>query len=97
VNRRKHPVNIVVNGHHIKTVVIDPHYEAKHSKSITDELILELVKLLDGGDFSPEATDMAFEYYTTDNLIFRNKKYRLVWIIEKHELFIGVINAYRRR
>lgn len=24
------------------------------------------------------------------------KRYRLVWLIEKEELFIGVINAYRR-
>ena len=97
MNRRKHSVSIVINGQHIKTVVIDPHYEVKHADSITDELILELVKLLDGGDFSPEAVVDTFEYYTTDNLILRNKKYRLVWLIEKDELFIGVINAYRRR
>jgi len=30
----------------------------------------------------------------TDNLIVRGKKYRLVWLIEKEQLFVGVINAY---
>ena len=29
-------------------------------------------------------------------LVVNKKRYRLVWLIEKEELFIGVINAYRR-
>jgi len=86
-----------VNGHSIKKVVIDSHYELKHASTITDELILKLVTLLDGGDFSPESVIRNFEYFTTDNLILKGKRYRLVWLIENDELFIGVINAYRRR
>ncbi len=39
----------------------------------------------------------SFEYFTADNLIVNEKKYRLVWLIERDELFIGVVNAYRRR
>ena len=64
---------------------------------VTDELILELVALLDGGDFAPESAVQSFEYFMSDNLILKNKKYRLVWLIEKDSLFIGVINAYRRK
>lgn len=81
----------------IKRIFIDPHYELKHAATITDKLILELVGLLDGGDFFPETVKEGFEYYMTDNLILRDKKYRLVWLMEKDELFIGVINAYRRK
>jgi hypothetical protein len=97
VNRRTYPVHIMVNGHKIKTVVIDPHYEIKHSATITDELILQLVAQLDGGDFSPESVVKNFEYHMTDNLVVRGKKYRLIWLIEKEQLFVGVINAYRRK
>ena len=68
-----------------------------HSDTVTDELILGLVAQLDGGDFSPEAVVDSFEYFTADNLIVNEKKYRLVWLIERDELFIGVVNAYRRR
>ncbi len=97
MNRRKYSVNITVNGQHIKAVVIDPHYEIKHSATITDKIILSPIDQLDGGDFTPETADDTFEYYTTDDLVLQDKNYRLVWLIEKDELFIGVINAYRRR
>ncbi|MBK7961542.1 MAG: hypothetical protein IPK04_10315 [Bdellovibrionales bacterium] len=97
VNRRTYQVQITVNGHKIKTVVIDPHYEIKHSATITDGLILQLVAQLDGGDFSPESVAKNFEYHMTDNLVARGKKYRLVWLIEREQLFVGVINAYRRK
>lgn len=64
---------------------------------MSDAIILELVYLLDGGDFEPEAATKDFEYYTTENLVLRGKKYRLIWLIEKDQLYIGVINAYRRK
>lgn len=85
-----------MNNRHIKSLVIDPHYELKHSDSISDSLIIELVCLLDGGDFTPEDATKDFEYYTNENILLRNKKYRLIWLLEKNQLYIGVINAYRR-
>jgi hypothetical protein len=97
VKRRSYAVSITVNGQHIKRVIIDPHYELKHAATITDQLILELVGLLDGGDFVADAVEENFEYYVTENLILGEKKYRLIWLIEKEEFYIGVINAYRRR
>lgn len=95
--RRSFKVNIVVNNKRIKKIVIDPHYELKHSDSMSDSLIVELVCLLDGGDFTPEATTKGFEYFTAENLILKGKHYRLIWLLEKDQLYIGVINAYRRK
>jgi len=97
VKRRSYAVSLVVNNQHIKRVIIDPHYELKHANTITDSLILELVKLLDGEYFSSEIVEDSFEYYMTENLSLDGKRYRLVWLIEKEELFIGVINAFRRK
>jgi len=36
------------------TLIIDPHYEEKHAESINDEIIIELVKTLDGEVVEPE-------------------------------------------
>lgn len=46
---------IMVNGVKIVQVVIDPHYEEKHLSYMSDELILDLVKKLDGRRELPEA------------------------------------------
>ncbi len=97
MTRRKYSINITVNDQKIKTVVIDAHYEKKHSTSINDELILELVQLLDGGDFEPESATQNFEYFVANDLVIRNKRYRLIWLIDKIEIYIGVVNAYRSK
>lgn len=97
MERGSYAVSITVNGLKIGRVVIDSHYKLKHSSTMSEELILELVGLLDGGDFAPEAKSLSFEYYMNENLELNDKRYRLVWLIEKEELFIGVINAYRRK
>jgi hypothetical protein len=43
MERRSYDVTLTVNGRFITEVVIDPHYEEKHSE-MNDALILELVK-----------------------------------------------------
>lgn len=95
--RRAYAVNVTINGLHLSQAIIDPHYELKHSTSITDELILRLVQLLDGNDFSPEADDEVYEYFVTENMALDDKLYRLIWLTEKDKFYIGVVNAYRRR
>jgi hypothetical protein len=97
LERRFYPVQMTINGYKIKIVIIDSHYEVKHSATMTDELILKLVGLLDGGDYSAESVVDSFEYYMIDNLFVDGKRYRLIWLIEKEQLFVGVINAFRRK
>lgn len=85
---------IVVNKVKIVQVVIDPHYEKNHGKSMNDSLVLALVNELDGRFEIPETKQGRYSYYST--LIgFDNKQYRLIWLLEDHSIYIGVINAYR--
>ena len=77
-------------------MVIDSHYELKHRASISDEIIVALVGLLDGRIFPIAEQRGPFEYFVTDKLRFAGKLYKLVWLLEGHQLYVGVINAYRR-
>ncbi len=94
--RRDYKISITVNSRNITSVVIDPHYELKHSDSVDDEIILILVQMLDGQTFTPEAERDGFQYFKTDPLELNGVNYRLIWLLEKNEIYIGVINAFRR-
>lgn len=85
---------ILLNRRFISRVVIDPHFEVKHSESITNELILELVKLLDGKHERHIGESGGFRYYHK-LLKLRERQYRLVWLLVDEEDYVGVINAYR--
>ena len=72
------------------------HYEEKHGASITDELILNLVQTLDNGSYEPDDIDGEYMYFVKDKIGLNGKLYKLIWLLEKNELYVGVINAYRR-
>lgn len=95
--RREYAVRLTVNGRKISKVIIDPHYELKHSNSVDDALIVRLVEKLDGGQFEPDEETDEFEYYVSDGLEIEGRRYKLVWLIEGREIYIGVVNAYRRK
>ena len=95
-NRRSYPIKMTVNGKGINEVVIDPHYEEKHSGTINDDLILELVLLLDGKFYKPESQKSGFQYFVADPLMLRDLKYRLVWLLQEEKVYVGVVNAFRR-
>jgi hypothetical protein len=97
MDRREYRIKITVNNRRIKKVIIDPHYELKHSSSVNDKVILELVELLDGGIFPVQDRVEAYEYYVADKLKLSGKYYKLVWLLEDNQIYIGVINAHRRR
>lgn len=97
MDRRKYDISITVNGRPIAKVVIDPHYELKHGDTVSDEVILGLVKLLDGGVFPMQERTGVYEYFVTDGLKLGDKRYKLVWLLEDDQLYIGVVNAYRRK
>ncbi len=94
--RRDYKISITVNSRAVSRVIIDPHYKLKHSDSVDDEVILSLVQMLDGKTFAPEAESDGFQYFKTDPLSFNGVNYRLIWLLEKNEIYIGVVNAFRR-
>ena len=83
-----------MNGTKIVQVVIDSHYEKKHASYMTDALILELVQELDGRRELPDSKAGRYTYFAT--LIERNKKqFRVIWLLEDHAIYIGIVSAYR--
>ena len=95
MNRRSYKIDpIVVNGRFYSEVIIDSHYEEKHSDHINDELILILVKLLNGRFEVPVDIKDGFGYFVT--MIELNLKfYRLIWLLENEAVYIGVVNTFR--
>ena len=96
MKRREYGIQMIVNSRWISKVIIDPHYEAKHQESITDEIIIQLVKTLNGEAMEPDEQSPPFSYFVTDKIELGGKLYKLVWLLEADEIYIGVINAYRR-
>ncbi len=86
----------MVNGIAIREVIIDPHYQEKHSESVNDDIILNLVRALHGKTFEPDGENPPYRYFVTDGIEYRKKCYRLIWLLENHQIYIGVVNAYRR-
>jgi len=96
VNRREYAISITVNGCMITKVIIDPHFEEKHAESVSDEIILALVKTLDGQEYEADTENPPFSYFVTDKIMYQGKLYKLIWLLEDHDIYIGVVNAYRR-
>lgn len=96
MSRREYDVSIVLNGRRITKAVIDPHYEEKHADSISDDIILELIKTLDGEGIEPSGEDYPFTYFVKDKIELNEKFYKLVWLFEEGRVYIGIVNAYRR-
>jgi len=95
MSRREYNIDpILINKLMVTKVIIDSHYEEKHGNSINDDLIIELVKLLNGRREVPDSADEDFQYFSTI-LYFEDKSYNLVWLLEDELIYIGVVNAYR--
>lgn len=93
MSRREFDIRkVVINGRSIVKIIVDDHVD-KHT-DITDDIIIDLVRQLDGVQQLPEEVRPPFEYYST-LLILNDKQYRLVWLLEDNELYIGVITTYR--
>jgi hypothetical protein len=96
MNRREYDISIVFNETQITKVIIDPHYELKHAESISDDIVLSLVKMLDGRAFPPEDQKPPYSYFSLDKMELDGKLYKLVWVLENDQIYIGIVNAYRR-
>lgn len=95
MSRREYDISIVFNEIEIKKVIIDPHFELMHAESINDEIILGLARQLDGLIRIPEGIKFPFSYFS-EEFELNGKLYRLIWLLENEELYIGVVNAHRR-
>ena len=94
--RREYSIDpIIINGKPIKKLIIDPHVD-KHADHISDDLIKKMVRQLNGGIFYSEKELDGFSYFATI-LKLEGLYYKLVWLLEKDCLYIGVITAYRDR
>ena len=95
MKRREYDVQLEVNGRAISKVIIDPHYEVHHSSSLNDQIILRLVRSLNGKEF--EAVDQTgpYQYFVEDKILIEKRLYKLVWLLEDDQIYVGVVNAYR--
>jgi hypothetical protein len=95
VSRRpEYPLKITINGRNLSRVVIDQHYRLKHGE-MDDQIILELLKTLDGRKFPPERIQGENEYFTVEPVYRLEKPYRVVLVLCLSDDYLGVINAFR--
>ena len=96
MSRREYKTDIVINEIRITKIIIDPHFEEKHKSSINDEIIIRLVEGLNGMKFTAESVSPPFKYYKRDRIFLDGKYYRLIWLLQEGQIYIGVVNAHRR-
>jgi hypothetical protein len=93
--RPEYSLRVTVNDRALNRVVIDQHYRENHADSVNDELILRLVRELDGKTFPIELTRGEFQYFTAAPVQYADKPYRLVLVLCVSDDYLGVINAFR--
>ena len=64
---------------------------------LSDDLILKLVKTLDGGNYEVETLHWGFEYFAVEPVYLEDKTYRVVLVLALGEDYLGVVNAFRVR
>ena len=93
--RNEYKINLKINNRKISKVVIDQHYLKKHSEHMNDELILKVIKTLDGQYFFPITQDVEYQYFRVEPVWHDTKPYRLIFLLYVHESTLGIINCFR--
>ena len=62
MGRPEYPLEITINEQKISRVIIDQHYREKHT-DLDDEMILEMVRSLNGESFPIETAQGDYEYF----------------------------------
>lgn len=74
--KKPYSLLLEVNGYQFSQVDISQHYQVKHS-DITDELILELLKLfVDKKTFQPDK--LTTDYFVLEKILYQGKRYKLI-------------------
>jgi hypothetical protein len=94
MDRPEYALSLVINDHPVKRVLIDQHYRQKHG-DLNDQIILDLVKKLDGQNFPVEITRGDYDYFRAEPVILQGSPYRLVMVLCVSDDFLGVVNAFR--
>lgn len=90
--RNAYSLSLKVNNQSFSQIDISQHYQEKHP-DISDELILELLKLfIDKKEIQPDK--LTTDYFVLEKILYKDKKYKLVWQIEDNKNFL-VVNCYR--
>ncbi len=92
---RRFEIDLKINDQHFDELWIDPHYEEKHKDSMSDELILKLLKEADGWLITLSSEVSGYKFYEADGK-YNGKAYRLILVIPPDGSYLGVRNAYRR-
>lgn len=92
--RKEFDVTITFNGKRRRPLVIDSHFRKKHP-DVTYEIIIALVKSVDGSIYEPQEVVDGWSYYAINGVSHKNAPYRLVLVTRQGESFLGVINAFR--
>lgn len=93
-DRKEYSLQLTINHHQIQRVIIDQHYKIKHP-DVTDEIILALIRTIDGEDYPIEAERGDFQYFAAEPVFNDESPYRLVMVLCVFEDYLGVINAFR--
>lgn len=94
-SRTVYTLPIQINERRLKRVIIDQHYLLNHAESVNDNLILSLVKSIDGGTFRIDSEDYPFQYLVAEPVFNMKQPYRLVVVICLNDDYLGIINAFR--
>ncbi len=92
--RKEFDIGISFNGKLYKPLIIDSHFRKKHP-AVTYEIIIDLVKSLDGGFFDPGEVRDGWSYFALEPVFKGKAPYRLVLVTSDSQRFLGVINAFR--
>ncbi len=93
--RPEYPLKIMLNGRKLSRLVIDQHYRVNHDESMNDQIILDLVKTLDGKKIPPESVQGEFEYFTVEPVFHLEMAYRVILVLCLTDDYLGVVNAFR--
>jgi hypothetical protein len=94
VNRARYETKLKLLGVEINEVIIDPHYKINHLY-MEDWIILELVKRITKEKLIQQSENENYQYYVFEPIVYNQKPYRLVVVLETGCNYLGIINTFR--